>query len=178
MSRVGNKPVEIPGNVKLEIQGRSVEASGPLGKMRLDLPPVLELESGKDSLLVKRKAETKRVRSLHGLYARLISNMLVGVSRGFEKRLTIIGVGFRAQMEGRDLVMQLGRSHPVRFTPVEGVEVIVESPQSLVVRGCDRQAVGEAAARIRRFHPPEPYKGKGIRYRGEFVRKKAGKAVA
>jgi len=178
MSRVGNRPIPIPGRVKVDIQGRSINADGPLGRLELTLPSLLEVEGDQGSLLVKRKAEHKRARSLHGLYARLINNMLVGVSRGFEKKLEMVGVGFRAQMEGNELVMQLGFSHPIRFVPLPGVKIAVASPQSIEVKGCDRQAVGETAARIRRYFPPEPYKGKGIRYQGEYVRKKAGKTVA
>ncbi len=178
MSRVGNKPIKIPDGVKVVVEGRSISASGSLGRLELKIPLRLEVEMAEGTVLVRRNSETKRVRSLHGLYARLINNMVVGVSRGFEKRLTLVGVGFRAQMEGKELVLQIGFSHPVRFSPPEGVEITVETPQSIVVKGCDRQAVGEAAAKIRRFYPPEPYKGKGIRYRDEYVRKKAGKAVA
>ena len=178
MSRIGETPVEIKKGVQVELEGRRVVASGPKGKLELTLPDLISAEVNDSQVRLKRGNDSKNARSLHGLSARLIANMITGVSEGFEKKLEIIGVGYRAQMEGRDLVMQLGFSHPVKFSPPEGVEISVEKNQKLTIRGCDKQQVGEAAARIRRFRPPEPYKGKGIRYQGEYVRRKAGKAIA
>jgi len=178
MSRIGKTPIEIPDGVTVKVEGRTVAVSGKKGECDLILPAVLRAELEGKFLRVARAAENKRARSLHGLYARLISNMVVGVSRGFEKRLEVIGVGYRAEMDGKTLVLQLGFSHPIRFEPLEGVEIEIEGKSIVVVRGADRQKVGETAARIRRFRPPEPYKGKGIRYLGEYIKRKAGKSIA
>lgn len=179
MSRVGNTPIEVPEKVTVTIEGKKVSVSGSKGEMELTCPPVLNVEMKDNLIRVSRGNETKRAKSLHGLYARLIRNMVIGISRGFEKRLEIIGVGYRAELEGKKLVLQLGYSHPVEFEPVEGIELAVEEKGRLiVVSGCDRQKVGETAARIRRARPPEPYKGKGIRYVGEYVKRKVGKAIA
>ena len=178
MSRIGERPVEIKKGVQVELEGSQVVVSGPNGKLELTLPDLISAEVNDKQVKLKRGDDSKNARSLHGLSARLIANMITGVSEGFEKKLEIIGVGYRAQMEGRDLIMQLGFSHPVKLSPPEGVEISVEKNQKLTVRGRDKQQVGEVAARIRRFRPPEPYKGKGIRYQGEYVRRKAGKAIA
>jgi len=178
MSRIGNKPIEVPASVTVTITGNRVTVTGPRGEMERTLPPILSIEREGSILLLKRKADHKQARALHGLNNRLIANMVIGVSDGFEKKLEIVGVGYRAQLEGIDLVLQLGFSHPVRFVPPEGIVFTVEGPQSLTVSGYDKQMVGEIAARIRRRRPPEPYKGKGIRYKGEWVRRKAGKALA
>jgi large subunit ribosomal protein L6 len=164
--------------VTVAITGNRVEVAGPRGKLELTLPPLISVEQDGSRLLVARKADHKQARSLHGLNNRLIANMVTGVSAGFEKKLEIIGVGYRAQMEGDDLVLQLGFSHPVRVPPPEGIVFSVEGNQLVTVSGYDKQMVGEVAARIRRHRPPEPYKGKGIRYQGEWVRRKAGKALA
>ena len=178
MSRIGRTPVEIKKGVQVEVKDRLVTVSGPKGKLDFTLTPLISAEIKEGKIHLTRADDSKEARSLHGMSARLIANMITGVSEGFEKKLEIIGVGYRAQVEGRDLVLQLGFSHPVKFTPPEGVEITVEKNQKLTVRGYDKQKVGEAAARIRRFRPPEPYKGKGIRYQGEYVRRKAGKAIA
>ncbi len=178
MSRIGKAPIGIPAGVTVKIEGRTVAVSGQKGECDLTLPPVLQAEMDAKSLRVIRQAENKQARSLHGLYARLISNMITGVSRGFEKRLEVVGVGYRAEMDGRTLVLQLGFSHPIRLEPMEGIEIAIEGKSTIVVRGYDRQKVGETAARIRRYRPPEPYKGKGIKYVGEHIRRKAGKSIA
>ncbi len=179
MSRVGNKPIEVPAKVTVKIEGKKVSVSGPKGELKLTCPPVLNVKIEDNLIRVSRGNETKRAKSLHGLYARLINNMAIGVSRGFEKRLEILGVGYRAEIEGKSLVLQLGYSHPVTFSPKEGIDWAVEDKgRSIVITGCDRQQVGEMAARIRRARPPEPYKGKGIRYAGEYVKRKVGKAIA
>lgn len=178
MSRIGNTPIEVPSGVQINLEGRKVSVSGPQGELALVIPPILAVEIEGNLIRVKRKAETKRARSLHGLNARLLANMVEGVSKGFEKKLEVVGVGYRAQMEGKDLVMRLGFSHQVRYSPPEEVTISVEGNQVIVVSGPDRQKVGETAAQIRRFRPPEPYKGKGIRYQGEYIKRKTGKAVA
>ncbi len=178
MSRIGKAPIEIPEGVTVKVQGRTVAVSGKLGEADLVLPSVLRAELEGKTLRVTRQAENKRARSLHGLYARLISNMVTGVSRGFEKKLEVVGVGYRMEMDGRTLVLQLGFSHPVRYEPMEGIEISLEGKSIIVIKGIDRQKVGETAARIRRYRPPEPYKGKGIRYVGEYIKRKAGKSIA
>jgi large subunit ribosomal protein L6 len=178
MSRIGNTPIEIPAGVTVKLEDRAVLVSGKLGECDLLLPPVLRAEMEEKSLRVIREAENKRARSLHGLYARLISNMVTGVSRGFEKKLEVVGVGYRVEMDGTTLVLQLGFSHPVRYEPMEGIEISLEGKTVIVIRGVDRQKVGETAARIRRYRPPEPYKGKGIKYVGEYIKRKAGKSIA
>ncbi len=178
MSRIGNTPIEIPAGVTVKLEDRGVLVSGKLGECDLLLPPVLRAEMEEKSLRVIREAENKRARSLHGLYARLISNMVTGVSRGFEKKLEVVGVGYRVEMDGTTLVLQLGFSHPVRHEPMEGIEISIEGKTVIVIRGVDRQKVGETAARIRRYRPPEPYKGKGIKYVGEYIKRKAGKSIA
>ncbi len=177
MSRVGNSPIEIPSGVEVKIEGRKVTVKGPKGELALDFPPVLSVETEGNLVRVGRRAENKRAKSLHGLHARLISNMITGVSKGFEKKLEVVGVGYRVQMKGNDLELLLGFSHPVLYTPLEGVTIRAEGNQTIVVSGCDRQKVGETAAQIRRFRPPEPYKGKGIKYEGEYIKRKAGKAI-
>lgn len=178
MSRIGETPVKIAKGVQVALDDRLVTVRGPLGELSFSLPELISAEIKEGRVHLRRSDDSKKARSFHGLSARLIANMITGVSTGFKKKLEIIGVGYRAQVEGRDLVMQLGFSHPIKYSPPEGVEITVEKNQKLTVRGCDKQKVGEAAARIRRFRPPEPYKGKGIRYQGEYVRRKAGKAIA
>ncbi len=178
MSRIGKTPIEIPEGVTVKLEGRSVAVSGKKGECDLVLPPVLRAEMEGQTLRVSREAENKRARSLHGLYARLISNMVTGVSQGFEKKLEVVGVGYRAEMDGETLVLQLGFSHPIRVQPMEGIEFSLEGKSVIVIRGADRQKVGETAARIRRYRPPEPYKGKGVKYLGEYIKRKAGKSIA
>ncbi len=178
MSRVGKTPISIPAGVTVKLEGREVTVSGKEGECDLTLPPVLKAETKDNAVLVARLAENKRARSLHGLYARLIANMVTGVSQGFEKKLEVVGVGYRVEMDGTTLVLNLGYSHPIRHEPMEGVEISLEGKSVIVVRGTDRQKVGETAARIRRYRPPEPYKGKGVKYLGEYIKRKAGKSIA
>jgi len=178
MSRVGKIPIPVPAGVKVSVSGRTVTAAGPKGELQHALPGVLDAVVEGNLLRVKRSAESKAARALHGLHARLIANVLNGVSAGYEKKLEIFGVGYRAAMEGKDLVLQLGFSHPIKFPPPAGITLKVEDKGAIVVSGCDRQKVGETAARLRRFRPPEPYKGKGVRYQGEWIKRKVGKAVA
>ncbi len=178
MSRIGNKPIEIPAGVTVTLEGKKIAVSGPKGEMELILPPALKATMENNLIRVTRTGETKRIRSIHGLFSRLIHNMVVGVSRGFEKKLEIVGVGYRVEMDGPILVLQLGFSHPIRYSPMEGITFSLEGKSVIVVSGFDRQKVGETAAQIRRFRPPEPYKGKGIKYIDEYIKRKAGKAIA
>lgn len=176
MSRIGMAPIEIPDGVDLSIDGTTVTVKGPKGQLSTEVSRSLALERENGTLTVTRPNDHRRLRSLHGLTRTLISNMIVGVTDGYERRLEIRGVGYRAAMDGKALVLNVGYSHPVRIDPIDGITFAVEGNNMISVSGIDKQLVGEVAARIRRVRPPEPYKGKGIRYVGEYVRQKAGKA--
>jgi large subunit ribosomal protein L6 len=178
MSRVGRQPVPIPDGVQVTIDGSRVSVQGPKGELAGAYSADLGIEMVDGELHVTRPTDQPRHRSLHGLTRTLIANMVEGVTNGFERTLEIHGVGYRAQQRGNNIQIAAGFSHPVNFEAPDGIELAVESPTVVHVRGIDKQLVGETAARIRRVRPPEPYKGKGIRYRGEQVRRKAGKAAA
>ncbi len=178
MSRVGRQPVPIPNGVQVTIDGSTVSVKGPKGELAGTYSADLGIEMVDGELQVTRPTDQLRHRALHGLTRTLIANMVEGVTDGFERTLEIRGVGYRALQKGKNIEIAAGYSHPVRFKAPDGIELAVESPTVLHVRGIDKQLVGETAARIRRVRPPEPYKGKGIRYRGEQVRRKAGKAAA
>ncbi|KAG8062620.1 hypothetical protein GUJ93_ZPchr0003g17525 [Zizania palustris] len=176
-SRIGKKPVEVPSNVTLTLEEQFIKAKGPLGELSLNYPgevKVAKEESGK--LRVSKTVETKRANQMHGLFRTLTDNIIVGVSKGFDKKLQLVGVGYRAAVEGKDLVMNLGFSHPVRMAVPEGLQVKVEENTRIIVSGYDKSAIGQFAASIKKWRPPEPYKGKGIRYADEVVRRKEGKA--
>lgn len=177
MSRVGKQPIDIPAGVKVNIKGGIVNVEGPLGKLAQSINSDITVETKDNQILVKRKGDNTIQKSQHGLYQRLINNMVIGVTKGFQKDLEIIGVGYRAKVEGKEVVLQLGFSHPVKYTPSEGIKIAVEGNTKVNISGINKQLVGETAATIRRYYPPEPYKGKGIRYKGEYVRRKAGKAA-
>lgn len=177
MSRIGKKPVEIPSGVAVEIgKENHISVKGPKGNLELDAAPSLTIEIQEGVLMVSRPSDDRQNRSLHGLTRTLIGNMVTGVTDGFRKNLEIHGVGYRAQMDGKSLVLSVGYSHPVRITPPDGVTFALDGLTKISIDGIDKQLVGEEAARIRKVRPPEPYKGKGIRYEGEVVRRKAGKA--
>jgi large subunit ribosomal protein L6 len=175
MSRIGKLPIEIPSGVDVEVESGLVRVKGPKGELQQVISRDLSIDRDDSSLLVKRPTDRKDHRALHGLTRTLVYNMVIGVTNGFEKRLEIQGVGYRAQLKGNDLELALGYSHPVRIDAPPGIEFEVPLPTQIVVRGIDKQAVGEVAARIRKSRPPEPYKGKGIRYAGEQVARKVGK---
>ena len=177
MSRVGKLPVPIPDGVDVSIDGTRVRAKGPLGSLELSFDPDMGIELVDGEVRVTRPTDQVRHRALHGLTRSLIANMVQGVTEGFSRSLEIQGVGYRAEKKGRNLVLNVGFSHPVEFDVPEGIEIELESPTLVRVRGADKQLVGEVAAEIRHVRPPEPYKGKGIRYVGEQVRRKAGKAA-
>jgi large subunit ribosomal protein L6 len=177
LSRIGRQPIEIPGGVDVEIDGSHVSVKGPRGTLEQRLHPEMRVLKEDRTIRVERPSDEATHRSLHGLTRTLVANMVEGVTKGYEKRLEIVGVGYRATMRGEDLEIAAGYSHPVIVTKPEGLEFEVPTPTRIVVRGNDKQAVGEMAAKIRKVRKPEPYKGKGIRYEGEFVRKKAGKAA-
>lgn len=178
MSRIGKQPIEVPGGVDVQVGDDSVvTVKGPRGTLSQRLHPEMRIVREDSTIRVERPTDEGFHRSLHGLTRTLIANMVEGVTKGYEKRLAIVGVGYRAAMKGNDLEVQVGYSHPVLVPAPDGVEFETPTPTSIVVRGSDKQQVGEVAANIRKIRKPEPYKGKGIRYEGEFVRKKAGKAA-
>ena len=175
MSRIGKRPIEVPAGVIVSVDPGRVTVSGPKGELRQDVPTRMKIEQEDGSSVVTRPTERGDDRALHGLTRTLVANMVEGVTKGFEKRLEIQGVGYRAALSGTNLELQVGYSHPVRITPREGISFEVPVPTQVIVRGIDKQVVGQTAAEIRKVRPPEPYKGKGIRYEGEFVRRKVGK---
>jgi large subunit ribosomal protein L6 len=177
MSRIGKKPIEITKEIKVVLNADTVEVTGAKGKLEYKIPASITVEVKDNLVTVTRKSDTKKDRSLHGLVRTLIFNMMEGVSKGFSKGLEIQGMGFRAQAEGNNLVMQLGFTHPVKITMPQGIKLEVPKPTLINVSGIDKALVGQIAADIRDVFPPEPYKGKGIRYAGEVVRKKLGKAA-
>jgi len=177
MSRIGNRPITVPNGVEIEItDGNAVTVTGPKGSLSQALSPAMALTRDNGTVLVARPNNERDNRSLHGLTRTLLNNMVVGVTDGYKRDLEIQGVGYRAALDGTTLVLSVGFSHPVRMTPPDGVSYTLDGNTRLSVVGIDKQLVGEEAARIRRVRPPEPYKGKGIRYAGEQVRRKAGKA--
>lgn len=178
MSRVGKQPIPIPEGVEISVEGRKVIVKGPKGVLEREIHPGFTLEREDGSVKLIRPDDSKSTRAFHGLYRSLINNMVLGVTEGFQKKLEIVGIGYRAERRGRGVTLMLGFAHPIFFVPPEGVEVKVETPTNLVIEGTDKELVGQVAAKIRSFKPPEPYKGKGIRYEGEHVRRKAGKAAS
>jgi large subunit ribosomal protein L6 len=175
MSRIGKRPIEVPTGVTLTVEPGRVAVTGPLGSLQQDVPQRMQVAQDDGTVTVTRPTERGEDRALHGLTRTLIANMVEGVTKGFEKRLEIQGVGYRAALKGTDLELQVGYSHPVTIKPRTGVTFEVPAPTQVVVKGIDKQVVGQTAAEIRKIRPPEPYKGKGIRYEGEFVRRKVGK---
>lgn len=176
MSRIGKLKIEVPEGVNILLEGRKVKVTGPKGELLYNLRPEVKIEQKENEIFVATKTDAN-YSSLQGLTRTLIANMVKGVSEGFEKQLEFHGVGYRAAVEGEDLVMHMGFSHPIKYTPREGIEIKV-GKNIITVTGADKQLVGQTAAEIREFKKPEPYKGKGIRYVGEHVRRKAGKAAA
>ena len=175
MSRIGKKPIEIPEGVTVSVTESRVTVNGPKGELSQAVSPAMRIEQDNGSLTVERPTDRGEHRALHGLTRSLIANMVEGVTQGFEKRLEIQGVGYRARLRGKSLELALGYSHPVSVSAPDGIEFEVPQQTEVVVRGIDKQLVGETAAQIRKQRPPEPYKGKGIRYSGEYVRRKVGK---
>lgn len=176
MSRIGKLPINVPQGVKLSVEGRLVKVSGPQGKLEIDVRPEIKVDF-KDNVVSVSKVEDSRMASgLFGLTRTLIANMITGVSEGFVKRLDIVGVGYKADVQGNVVNMALGYSHPIKYELPSGVSATVEKQTGIILKGADKQLVGQVAANIRSFRPPEPYKGKGIKYSDEVVRRKAGKA--
>ncbi|GAB4825162.1 60S ribosomal protein L6 [Ancistrocladus abbreviatus] len=176
-SRIGKQPISVPSNVAITLEGQDLKVKGPLGELSITYPREVKVEKEEaGSLRVRKALETRRANQMHGLFRTLTDNMVVGVSKGFEKKLQLVGVGYRAVLEGKDLVLSLGFSHPVRMTIPDDLKVKVEENTRVTVSGYDKSAIGQFAASIRRWRPPEPYKGKGVRYVDEVVRLKEGKA--
>ncbi len=178
MSRIGKTPIPIPAGVTAKIEGQTVFAKGPKGELSVCIHPEMKLKLEDGMISVERPSNAKMHRSLHGLSRTLVANVIDGVTKGFEKKLEIIGVGYRAELKGKSLMLTIGFSHPILFTPPEEIKVTTEGNNIVVVQGIHKELVGQVAAKLRSLKPPEPYKGKGIRYLGEFVRKKAGKTAA
>jgi len=175
MSRVGKAPITIPAGVTVTVDGPVVTAKGPKGELKTTITGDIGVVVEGDVVTIERSSETKTTRSIHGTMRALVANTIKGVSEGFHKNLDIIGVGYNAELKGKELHLKLGLSHPCVFVPPEAIEIEVPASTRIVVKGIDRQRVGQAAADIRALRPPEPYKGKGIRYHDEYVRRKAGK---
>ena len=176
MSRIGRLPVQVPKGVDVTIAGRAVTVKGPKGQLSLELAEPIEITQNDGVLTVTRPNDEGNVRALHGLSRTLVANMVTGVTEGYSKTLEIVGVGYRVQARGSGVEFSLGYSHPVPVTPPDGVTLRVETPTRLVVEGIDKQQVGEVAANIRKLRKPDPYKAKGVRYQGEVIRRKVGKA--
>ncbi|MEC9425911.1 MAG: 50S ribosomal protein L6 [Actinomycetota bacterium] len=177
MSRIGKAPIPVPSGVEVSISGRQVAVKGPKGALDLEVPGEITVRQDGEEILVERPDDERQNRALHGLTRSLVNNMVVGVSEGFSKELQIIGVGYRAAPKGSDLELQLGFSHPVIVKAPDGIEFDVPEPTRIIVSGTNKQVVGQVAADIRSHRKPEPYKGKGVRYLGEHVARKAGKAA-
>jgi large subunit ribosomal protein L6 len=175
MSRIGRAPIEVPAGVSIQLEPGRVAVSGPLGSLQQVVPNRMKIEQADGTITVSRPTERAPDRELHGLTRTLIANMVEGVTKGFEKRLEIQGVGYRAALKGEDLELQVGYSHSVTIKPRTGITFEVPTPTQVTVKGTDKQQVGQTAAEVRKVRPPEPYKGKGIRYEGEYVRRKVGK---
>jgi large subunit ribosomal protein L6 len=176
MSRIGKRPITVPPKVSVTINEQHVVVKGPKGELSRTLPAEVEVSQEGETILVKRRNESRAARQRHGLSRTLVANMVEGVSQGFQRRLEIQGVGYRAQVQGRNLTLNVGYSNPVQIVPPDGIQLAVENNTNVVISGIDKEVVGNIAARIRAVRPPEPYKGKGIRYAGEAVRRKVGKS--
>lgn len=178
MSRVGKKPITIPKGIQVTTAGQAVTVKGPKGQLQATVHPDITVEVKDEIVSVRRPSDQKTHRALHGLWRANIQNMVVGVTSGYSKKLELVGVGYRAEMKGQRLQLLLGFSHPILFVAPEGVKVEAPSQTNITISGIDKQLVGQVAAKIRSFRPPEPYKGKGVKYEGEYIRRKAGKAAA
>ena len=177
MSRIGRAPITVPASAKVTLEGQQVLVEGPKGKLSLTLPPAIRVQLGGRELRVELSGEAQAQRALHGLYRAMLANMVHGVAEGFVKELEVTGVGYRVQLDSKQVVFQVGLSHPVKVPIPEGITVEVPKPTIVIIKGADKQLVGQFSANLRRIAPPEPYKGKGIKYAGEVIRRKAGKAA-
>ena len=177
MSRIGKMPITVPSNVTVTIDGSTVTAKGPKGELSRTFRPIIKIEQDGDTIICTRPDDSREAKAQHGLIRTLVANMIEGVSNGYSKKLVLIGVGYRAALKGKNLEMQLGYSHPVSVECPEGITFECPQPTEIIVSGCSKEQVGQVAADIRKWRKPEPYKGKGIRYEGEYVRRKLGKAA-
>ena len=178
MSRVGRKPIAIVPGVKVQKTEQTVKVTGPKGELNALVHPDISFEVKGDQILVTRSSDEKEQRALHGLWRALMQNMIKGVTEGYTKKLELVGVGYRAELKGKKLQLLLGFSHPILFKPPEGIKIEVPTQTNITISGIDKELVGQVAAKIRSFREPEPYKGKGVKYEGEYIRRKAGKAAA
>ena len=176
MSRIGNNPIKIEEGVTAKVEDRKVMISGPKGELEVELPYKLSAEIKDNEIILSRKDEQKKTKSIHGTYRMIVANAVHGVKEGYEKKLELVGVGYRARLEGTTLVMTLGWNHPIKVEPYEGIEIEVPDETKITIRGVDKQKVGEFAAKVRSQREPEPYKGKGVRYADEYVRRKSSKS--
>jgi large subunit ribosomal protein L6 len=178
MSRIGRKPVPLVKGVKVERKDGHLKVTGPKGELSAQMPSSIGLEVKGTEVLISRSSDEKKQKALHGTWRAHVSNMIKGVSDGFQRKLEIVGVGYKAEMKGKKIQLSLGYSHSILFAPPDGIKVEVPAPTNILVSGIDKQLVGQVAAKLRSFRPPEPYKGKGVKYVGEYIRRKAGKAAA
>ena len=176
MSRIGKQPIHLPDGTNIKIEGSSINVQGPKGNTSYSLPECIHIVKEKNIIKLEKNNNTKKTKSLYGLSRTLINNMIIGVSNGFSKQLEIHGVGYRSQIQGKSLVLNVGYSHPIEIEPEESIAIKVENSTLITVQGYDKEIVGQTAAKIRAVRPPEPYKGKGIRYRNEIIKRKVGKA--
>ncbi len=178
MSRIGKKPVPLLKGIKFEKKDGKVKISGPKGDLTVTVPSSLGVEVKDNEIVVSRSSDSKEERALHGTWRAHINNMVRGVSEGFQRKLEIVGVGYKAEVKGKKIQLTLGYSHPILFVPPPGIKIDIPQPTNILISGIDKQLVGQVAAKLRSFRPPEPYKGKGVKYEGEYIRRKAGKAAA
>jgi large subunit ribosomal protein L6 len=178
VSRVGRKPIPIVSGVKVQKDDRAIKVTGPKGELSATIHPAISVDVKDNQVLVARSSEAKEHKALHGLWRALIQNMIIGVTAGYSRKLELVGVGYRVEMKGKSLQLLLGYSHPILFVPPEGIKIEAPSQTNVTISGIDKALVGQVAAKIRSFRPPEPYKGKGVKYEGEYIRRKAGKAAA
>ncbi|MGE5480799.1 MAG: 50S ribosomal protein L6 [Chloroflexota bacterium] len=178
MSRIGKSPISIPDKVQLKIEGKKISAKGPLGELSHEVPDGVEFTIENNVLTFSRNSDVKHVRALHGLTRALVFNMITGVNTGFERTLNIVGVGYKAEMKANGLFLTMGFSHPILIIPPKGVKFEAPNPTTIKISGIDKQLIGQISAKVRAIRPPEPYKGKGIAYAGEYIRRKAGKTAS
>lgn len=178
MSRIGKKPIPLSKDFQVNIKDKLIEVSGPKGKLNLEIKDGVNVEIKENEVIFSRNSDNKNIRALHGLYRALLNNMIKGVTEGFSKKLDLVGIGYKAELKGNNIVFALGYSHPIIFTAPPDVKIEIPAPNNVVISGIDKQLVGLVAAKIRSLRPPEPYKGKGVKYSDETVRRKAGKTAS
>jgi large subunit ribosomal protein L6 len=178
LSRIGKKPIGIPSGIKVTKEENILQVSGPKGELKVKVHPDIKVDIKAEEIVLERQSETKKDKALHGLFRALINNMVIGVKDGFSKKLEIVGVGYRAEMKGKKLQLNLGYSHPILFIPPDSITLETPTQTNIIISGIDKALIGMIAAKIRSLRPPEPYKGKGIKVEGEYIRRKAGKTAS